>query len=133
MDGVITVMQKLIGRLYLNRETKVKVILSKGQWEKIGQKSGWMNHVTKGYFAEEKYGSRGITFDSSLPQDFVDKALREGYNVLPHFVWIYPKGSVFGEPGPLTNEAIDMLATPKFQMAVMGKKYPSLDLIRREK
>ncbi len=108
----------------------MKITLSKSQWKKIGQKAGWMGGKTKGDLAEEKYGSKGIAYDSALPQDFVDKASKEGYNVLPHFVWIYPKGSLLGEPGPLTNEAMTMLATPKFQMAVMGKKYPNLSTIK---
>lgn len=46
------------------------------------------------------------TFDYALPQDWVEDI---GHNAVPHFVWLYEKGSIFGCPRPLTSEGIDML------------------------
>lgn len=49
----------------------------------------------------------GVTFDTALPQPWVDWAREKGVDVRGHFVWGYPKGegNVFGRPLPLTEKA----------------------------
>lgn len=52
-----------------------------------------------------KINQLGYAYDMSLPQSFVD-GLREGVQTPDlRFVWVYPAGSVFGLPAPLTLEA----------------------------
>ena len=36
------------------------------------------------------------TFDYAVPQDWLDDMRRRGST--DHFIWVYPKGSLFGEP-----------------------------------
>ena len=52
----------------------------------------------------------GITVDSALPQVWVDAATDRGFDPRPHVVWAYPKGSVFGEPRPITLTGVLGLA-----------------------
>ncbi len=47
----------------------------------------------------------GITYDTALPQLWVDEYARYGYNPVGDFVWIYPEGYIMGMPGPLCQEA----------------------------
>ena len=56
----------------------------------------------------------GQTYDTALPQDWVD-AVRHNFHVNPvgMFVWWYPQGSVMGQPFPLTDYAIELLAMIK--------------------
>lgn len=67
--------------------------------------------LTKKELAERLYGS--LTFDYAIPQDWVNSVAREldipSNQVANQFVWIYPDGSVFGQAGPLTEEAVDLL------------------------
>jgi hypothetical protein len=59
----------------------------------------WMS---KGELAAEIYPH--ITYDTALPQDWVNKCQSLGFDPRPHFVWGYPPGSVMGQPLPLTKE-----------------------------
>lgn len=58
------------------------------------------------------------TFDSAIPQGWVDD-VREKLGVYPTcIVWSYPSASVFGLPFPLTAEARDLIT--KYKEAVRG-------------
>lgn len=89
----------------------------------MGKTAGWVKvSQTKGDVAEELYGSQGITYDTALPQSFINNARSIlGIEVASMFVWIYPKGNLFGKPGPLTDQAKELMNDPKFQ-EVMGTK-----------
>ena len=52
----------------------------------------------------------GITVDSALPQDWVNMCTDAGFDPRPHVVWAYPKGSIFGEPRPVTLAGVLGLA-----------------------
>ena len=75
---------------------------------------------TKAYLVQEIYGNE-LTIDYALPLDWLRQwavdaqkersAMREhtgfeGFNPVPHFVWAYPKGFIFGFPAPLTVEGL---------------------------
>lgn len=64
--------------------------------------------INKAELAEQRYP--GMTFDCALPQDWVD-SLKAGFSdlVIGHFVWLYPEGSVFGIPAPVTVQG-DVIA-----------------------
>jgi hypothetical protein len=52
-----------------------------------------------------------VTFDYALPQSWVDKMTELGHkNVAGNFVWIYSGEGMMGEPGPISDEGIQMLA-----------------------
>tara|TARA_R110001583_G_scaffold22926_13_gene85471 strand:- start:200 stop:454 length:255 start_codon:yes stop_codon:yes gene_type:complete len=73
---------------------------------------------TVGQAAERMYP--GVTYDTALPQTWVDAHRDEGTEVLGHFIWIYPEGwdqvgvSTFGMPGPITVEGVQMMYRPNF-------------------
>jgi hypothetical protein len=49
-------------------------------------------------------------YDVALPQSWFQEFLDYfGWNPCGSFVWHYPKGSIFGQPEPLTVEARDAL------------------------
>lgn len=99
----------------------MKIKLSKSKWEKLGKTVKTAQSV--GDLAEEIYGSKGITFDYALPQKWVDLAERNGFDVRSNFVWIYPKGSLFGQPGPITAKGVEMVKDSKFEnMKASGNK-----------
>ena len=51
-----------------------------------------------------------LTFDSALPQPWVDEMLRVyEFDVREHFVWGYPSGSFIGGPFPVTQIGADWL------------------------
>ena len=50
--------------------------------------------------AIKRYG----VYDVTLPQPWVDKQMKAGFDPRAHFVWCYDKCSVFGEPAPITEE-----------------------------
>jgi hypothetical protein len=52
----------------------------------------------------------GVTVDSALPEAWVDHCTDWGFNPRPHVVWAYPKGSIFGEPRPVTFTGVLGLA-----------------------
>jgi hypothetical protein len=59
--------------------------------------------MTKGELAALVYPS--ITFDTALPQDWVNRCMDLEFDPRPCFVWGYPAGTVMGRPLPLTAEA----------------------------
>ena len=61
---------------------------------------------TKGELAEARYGKQ--TFDFALPQGWVDACRDRGYEVVPHFVWLYD--DYVGRPAPLTDEGDRILS-----------------------
>ena len=63
---------------------------------------------TKGEIAQLIY--QDCTYDHALPQPWVDAMYDRGYDVVPHFVWIYPDSHPWGIPGPITTQGIAMLA-----------------------
>ena len=62
---------------------------------------------TVGQAAERMYPD--VTFDTALPQTWVDAHLNDGTEVLGHFVWLYPEGNLMGMPGPITVEGVQMM------------------------
>lgn len=75
-----------------------------------------MDSHEKGELGQKLFGSKGIPFDPDLPQSFVDAVYDEfRFDATPHFVWIYPKGTLRGEPGPLTPAANILMGNPKFK------------------
>lgn len=58
-------------------------------------------------------------YDTSLPQGWFDQQVANGFNPFGHFVWLYKKSGedrkLFGEPGPLTTEAVNWLSKIKDQ------------------
>ena len=67
---------------------------------------------TVGQAAERMYPD--VTFDTALPQTWVDAHQDDGNEVLGHFVWLYPSGSTFGMPAPITVEGVQMMYRPDF-------------------
>ena len=57
--------------------------------------------------AEERYP--GKTFDTALPQQWVDAMSERGFDVRGHFITLYPKDSV-AYMAPITTEGIRMAA-----------------------
>jgi hypothetical protein len=57
--------------------------------------------------AEERYP--GKTFDTALPQQWVDAMSERGFDVRRNFVTLYPKDSV-AYMAPITTEGIRMAA-----------------------
>ncbi len=55
----------------------------------------------------------GISFDTTLPQDWVNSATRptpaNQIDIRPHFIWGYPAGSLLGRPLPITQTGSDWL------------------------
>jgi hypothetical protein len=58
--------------------------------------------------AEQTYP--GVTFDSALPQDWVNAMQERGFDTRSHFVTLYPKDSL-AYMAPITPEGIRMAAT----------------------
>ena len=46
-----------------------------------------------------------VPYDVALPQDWVNHITDRGFDPRGQVVWSYPKGTVFGLPMPLTEEA----------------------------
>jgi hypothetical protein len=59
--------------------------------------------MTKGELAALVYPN--TTFDTALPQQWVNRCMDLGFDPRPCFVWGYPAGTVMGQPLPLTAEA----------------------------
>jgi adenine deaminase len=57
--------------------------------------------------AEQTYP--GVTFDSALPQDWVNAMQARGFDVRGHFVTLYPKDAL-AYMAPITPEGIRMAA-----------------------
>ena len=59
--------------------------------------------------ARETYPDR--TFDTALPQQWVNRMADRGFDVRGHFVTLYPTSSMFGfYMAPVTPEGIEMAA-----------------------
>jgi hypothetical protein len=59
--------------------------------------------------AEERYP--GKTFDTALPQQWVDAMSERGFDVRRNFVTMYPTGSMLGfYMAPITDQGIEMAA-----------------------
>jgi|TARA_S200002703_G_scaffold27207_1_gene23288 hypothetical protein len=61
---------------------------------------------TKQDLAEARYGKQ--TIDYALPQGWVDACKEKGFDVVPHFVWLYD--DYVGRPASLTDEGDRMLS-----------------------
>jgi hypothetical protein len=49
----------------------------------------------------------GVSFDTALPQSWVDAMANRGFDLRGQVVWGYPKeGGLYGCPLPLTEEAM---------------------------
>ena len=59
--------------------------------------------IAKGDLAGIVYPT--TVFDTALPQEWVNRVTKEGFDPRSTVVWGYPKGSIFGLPLPLTAEA----------------------------
>lgn len=64
-----------------------------------------------------------VTFDTALPQDWVNHITKMGFDPRGQVVWSYPKGTVFGLPMPLTQEA---------RTALIGLNQHIWDVVRRD-
>jgi hypothetical protein len=65
--------------------------------------------TTANQAAEERYP--GVTFDTALPQQWVDAMSERDFDVRGHFVTLYPKGkAAFPYMAPVTVEGIRMAA-----------------------
>ena len=51
----------------------------------------------------------GITFDTALPQEWVNNLLDHGDDIRGKVVFAYPEGCVFGIPYPITTEGANIL------------------------
>jgi len=95
---------------------KDKIKISKKEWQSIGKKAGWGMGETKGDIMgklelELKKNPNYETFDYALPLTWVNEAKEIiGEDVVPHFVWIYEKGSLAGRPFPITEKGKELLA-----------------------
>lgn len=67
-----------------------------------------MTTVTVYELAEKIYP--GVTFDSALPQAWVDAMQDRGFDVRGHFVTLYPKEGI-SYMAPITRQGITMAAT----------------------
>jgi len=57
-----------------------------------------------------RFSYPGRTFDTALPQEWVDNVTaRIGVNPVGHVVWLYPSGSIFGHPAPTDVEGMLLL------------------------
>jgi hypothetical protein len=56
-----------------------------------------------------EYAYPGLTYDSALPQSWVDACYQRGIQPVGHVVWAYPKGSFGGHPVPVSEEGIHLL------------------------
>jgi hypothetical protein len=63
--------------------------------------------MTKTSLASTLYPN--LTYDSALPQPWVDLQLSLGFDPVPCVVWGYPSGCLFGVPFPLTPDAEEYL------------------------
>ena len=59
--------------------------------------------LTVAQLAESLYP--GITYDYARPISWDTLVRERGIEPNGRFVWLYPKGSIFGFPAPLTREA----------------------------
>jgi hypothetical protein len=50
-----------------------------------------------------------MTYDTALPQEWVDAVTRRGFDPRGHVVWGYPKGSLGGQPYPITVTGLEGL------------------------
>lgn len=80
--------------------------------------------ITKGELAKQVYPH--TTFDTALPQGWVDGCQELGFDPRTKFVWLYPEGSVVGYPAPLYLEAAQDLpkemrrGNPAFEVTNAG-------------
>ena len=63
---------------------------------------------TVGEAARARYP--GVTFDTALPQGWVNKAIERGFDPRGHVVWGYPDGCLFGRAMAVTPEGDDGLS-----------------------
>lgn len=63
--------------------------------------------MTVGEMAELKYP--GETYDTALPQQWVDKMRERGFDPRGHFVTLYPKSGL-AYMAPITDEGVRMAA-----------------------
>ena len=61
------------------------------------------SHTTKGDLIDLL--NPQVPYDVALPQDWVNHITKTGFDLRGKVVWAYPKGTVFGMPMPLTEEA----------------------------
>ena len=62
---------------------------------------------TVGELAEQCYS--GMTYDTALPQQWVDKMADRGFDPRGHFVTLYPNGGI-AYMAPITAEGVRMAA-----------------------
>lgn len=67
------------------------------------------NQGTVASLAESRYPGR--TFDTALPQGWVNNMTNRGFDPRGHFVTLYPTGSMLGfYMAPITDEGVEMAA-----------------------
>lgn len=52
----------------------------------------------------------GLTFDTALPQQWVDKLCARDLDPRDHFVWLYEQGRLAGRAAPVTPRGIEIAA-----------------------
>ena len=71
-----------------------------------------VENIGDGSSVYEAAKARGLqTFDTALPQAWVDKMHKRGMDVRGHFVWCYDGPGIFGYPHPITHEGEVMAGT----------------------
>jgi len=68
--------------------------------------------ITKGERAEFLYPSARYSWDTALPEGWVNHVARLGLRadeIIPHFVWGYGTGTIEGQPLPLTLRGCEIL------------------------
>ena len=48
----------------------------------------------------------GVTYDTALPQGWVNEMQALGFDPRGQVIWLYPNGLLAGQPAPLTAEAM---------------------------
>ena len=63
-----------------------------------------------GWISKKELNSSKLNYDYAIPQDvFEDIAKKTGKNPSGHVVWIYPDGTIFGGPTPVSQEGAEIL------------------------
>lgn len=65
-----------------------------------------------GFIPLEQIKASGITYDTAIPQDWVNitqNTLNYEGNIPMHFVYVYPKGNIFGGLMPIDIEGATII------------------------
>ena len=77
-------------------------------WMKLQHRKDLPAWKTKGELATELYPT--MTYDTALPQNWVNMCMEKGFDPRFSVVWGYPADTIMGRPFPLTLEADEFLS-----------------------